>query len=76
MPVAFVLAEADVENIDPILEKIREIDSIEEAYTVAGKKDIIIKAQAEDFREVAEAVTEDLHKIDGITDTETYFAFE
>ena len=76
MPIAFVLVDVEVDRVKSILEKIRCIDGVAEAYTVAGERDIIVKAEAENFKDVAEAVTKKIHKIDGIVDTVTFFAFE
>ena len=76
IPIAFVLVDAEVDRVKDILRKIREIENVAEAYTVAGERDIILKAEADGFKEVAEAVTKQVHKIEGIEDTMTFFAFE
>lgn len=76
MPAAFVLIDADVNRVKSVLEDIRQIGSVTEAYTVAGERDIIAKAEADSFQEVAEDVTKGIHKIDGIRETVTFFAFE
>ncbi len=65
-----------VDKVKSGLEKIRKIEGVAEAYTVAGKKDIIVKAEAESFQKVAEAVTQNIHKVEGVEETVTYFAFE
>lgn len=71
-----MLVDIEIEKVKSALEEIRNIDGVAESYTVAGKKDIIAKAEAETFQEVAEAVTQRIHEIDGVQDTVTYFAFE
>lgn len=76
MPVAFVLVDADVGKAREILSKLKQTEGVAEAYTVAGPHDIVVKLQAEKFEKVAEAVTQKIHKIDGVKNTLTLFAFE
>lgn len=76
MPVAFVLANAEVGKIREILSELRKIEGVAEAYTVTGSYDLVVKLQADKFEQVAEAVTQRLHKISGIKSTVTLFAFE
>lgn len=76
MPIAFVLMDAEVSKISEILNAVKEIEGVAEAYTVAGPHDLVVKLQADNFEKVAEAVTQKLHKIGGIKNTLTLFAFE
>lgn len=76
MPVAFVLMSAEVGKIREILDELKKIEGVAEAYTVAGSYDIVAKLQADKFESVAEAVTKKLHKIGGVKSTMTLFAFE
>jgi len=76
MPVAFVLIDADVGKTHDILSTLKRTEGVVEAYTVAGPHDIVVKLQADKFEKVAEAVTQKLHKIGGVKNTLTLFAFE
>jgi len=76
MPIAFVLVDAEVSKIREILSALKETEGVTEAYTVAGPHDIVVKLQADNFEKVAEAVTQKLHKIGGVKNTLTLFAFE
>ena len=76
MPIAYVLIDADVGQISELLEKLRSIEGVAEAYSVAGPHDIVVKVQAERFEQVAEAVTKYIHGLPGISNTLTLFAFE
>lgn len=76
MPVAFVLVNAEVGKVREILSKLRGVEGVSEAYTVAGPYDIVVKLEAKKFEKVAEGVTRKLHKISGIKNTVTLFAFE
>lgn len=76
MPVAFVLVNVEVGKTRDVLNELRRMEGVAEAYTVAGQYDIVAKLQADKFDKVAEGVTKNLHKIPGITNTVTLFAFE
>lgn len=76
MAVAFVLMDADVGKVRNILAELKRTKGVAEAYTVAGPHDIVVKLKAEKFEKVAEAVTKKLHKIGGVKNTLTLFAFE
>lgn len=76
MPVAFVLVDADVGKVRDILSTLKRTEGVTEAYTVAGAHDIVVKLQADKFEKVAETVTQKIHKIDGVKNTLTLFAFE
>jgi DNA-binding Lrp family transcriptional regulator len=71
-----VLVNVEVGKIRDVLNELRRIEGVAEAYTVAGQYDIVVKMQADKFDKVAEGVTKNLHKIPGITNTVTLFAFE
>ena len=75
MPVAYVLVNAEVGKIREILDEIRKIEGVAEACSVAGPYDIVVKLEAEKFEKIAEGVTRKLHKIGGIKNTVTLFAF-
>ena len=76
MPTAFVLINAEVGKMRNILTELRKIKGVVEVYSVAGPHDIVVKLHAEKFEKVAEDVTQKLHKIGGIKNTVTLFAFE
>ncbi len=76
MPTAFVLLDADVGKISEILSELKKVEEVVEAYSVAGPNDIVVKLQADKFEKVAEAVTQKVHKIEGVKNTLTFFAFE
>jgi len=58
------------------LSELKRTRGVAEVYSVAGPHDIVVKLKAEKFEKVAEAVTKKLHKIGGVKNTLTLFAFE
>jgi DNA-binding Lrp family transcriptional regulator len=76
MPVAYVLINAEVGLVAGLVKELRNIEGVVEAYSVAGPYDIVAKVQAERFEQVAEVVTRRVHRLTGIRNTLTLFAFE
>lgn len=75
MPIAYVLVNTEVGKTRQILGEIRKIEGVVEAYSVAGPYDILVKLDAEKFEKVAGAVVKKMHKVGGIKNTVTLFAF-
>jgi DNA-binding Lrp family transcriptional regulator len=76
MVVAFVLIQSEVGKTRELVQKIRGISGVAEAYLVAGPYDILVKLQSERFETVAETVTERIQRLEGVRNTLTLFAFE
>jgi DNA-binding Lrp family transcriptional regulator len=76
MVVAFVLIQVETGRAGELVQKIRTLPGVAEAYLVAGPHDILVKVVAEKFEMVAQTVTERIHKLQGIRNTLTLFAFE
>jgi len=76
MVVAFVLVQVETGKAVELCKKIRTLPGVAEAYLVAGPHDILVKIVAEKFETVAQTVTEGIHKLEGIRNTLTLFAFE
>jgi DNA-binding Lrp family transcriptional regulator len=76
LAIAYVLVDAEVGKVRGILGELRKAEGVAEAYSVSGQHDIVVKIEAEKFEQVAEKVTQKLHKIGGIKSTSTLFAFE
>jgi DNA-binding Lrp family transcriptional regulator len=70
------LIDAEVGKIGELVKQLRRIEGVEEAYSVAGPHDVVVKVQAERFEQVAEAVTKRIHVLPGVRSTLTLFAFE
>ena len=75
MPVAFVLLNTGLGQIEKVLDEVLEIDEVVEAYSVAGPYAILAKVETDTFDKLAKLIPEKLGKIDGITKTLTLLAF-
>ena len=62
---AYVLINVSVGREYDIVEKVREIDGVEEAHVVYGEYDIIVKISGSYLKEIEKAVMKIRH-IDGV----------
>ncbi|HEX6899062.1 MAG TPA: Lrp/AsnC ligand binding domain-containing protein [Thermoanaerobaculia bacterium] len=72
---AVVLLVVEKSKVNEVAEKLVDLPGITEVYSVAGQYDLVAIARVRDPEGIAEAVTRQMLKIDGITRSETLIAF-
>lgn len=72
---AVILLVVEKNKINEVAERLVEMDGITEVYSVAGQYDLVAIARVRDNEQIAEAVTRQMLKIDGILRSETLMAF-
>lgn len=72
---AIVLLKVERARINEVAEQLAELPGISEVYSVGGRYDLVAILRVRDNRALAELVTERMHAVEGITDTETLIAF-
>jgi DNA-binding Lrp family transcriptional regulator len=75
MPTAIVLLKIDHRRVTRTAEKILEIPSVTEVYSVSGRHDLLVIIKCESVDMIECVITDGLLKTDGIVDSETLFAF-
>jgi DNA-binding Lrp family transcriptional regulator len=75
MVTAFILINAQREQIASASQQVLGLAGIAEVYSVAGPYDLVAVARVRENDELARLVTEDLIKVKGITQTTTLIAF-
>jgi len=70
--ILLVVAKA---KVNEVAEKLVDLPGITEVYSVAGQYDLVAIARVRDNEGVADAVTRQMLKIDGIVRSETLIAF-
>jgi len=74
---AFVEVKVEAgSNIQRILNNIRSIEGVKDAFAVTGHTDIIISIEANDLKGIADLVTQRIHALKGIESTETMVCVE
>jgi DNA-binding Lrp family transcriptional regulator len=69
--VAFIMAKVESTKSRSILELIRSLDEVEEAYLIYGAYDLLIKSSFKTPEGLSSFVVNELRKVDGIKDTVT-----
>ena len=76
MPAAFVLINSEIGAEDQVLEELKKIPNVKEAYIVYGVYDIIAKVEAENMEKLKEVVTWQIRRLDKVRSTLTMIVLE
>ncbi len=71
MPVAFVLINAEIGAENAVLQALRNVSNVKEAYAVYGVYDIIAKVEAETMDKLKDSVTWNIRRLDKVRSTLT-----
>lgn len=74
MVVAFALIVGDAGKEKKILESLKRMKEVEEAYIVYGEYDIVVKVNVEQLKDLDPFLTEKIRNIDGVQMTSTMIA--
>lgn len=72
---ALILINTERTKIKEVAEKLADIGSISEVYSVSGNYDLVAIVRVKTNDDLANLVTEGLAAVDGIEHTETMLAF-
>jgi DNA-binding Lrp family transcriptional regulator len=75
MITAFVMMNAERDNIPEIPDELLKISGVTEVYSIAGDFDLIAVVRVKEADELAKVVTEQFAKVKGIAMTRTLIAF-
>ncbi|HOE64314.1 MAG TPA: Lrp/AsnC family transcriptional regulator [Candidatus Sumerlaeota bacterium] len=75
MVTAIVLINAERDSVREVAESLHQLKGVAEVYSVAGQYDLVAILRAKDNEEIADIVTSQLLKLEGIQKTETLIAF-
>jgi anthranilate phosphoribosyltransferase len=76
MPNAFILTSVTKGGIGDAIDSLSEFDHVTEVYSIAGRYDLLIKVQVEEYEQFTEVIPEKLQSVDEIEETETLMAFK
>ena len=76
MPVAFVLINAEIGGEQEVIEALKKIKNVKEAYLVYGVYDIIAKVEAETMDKLKEAITWNIRRLVKVRSTLTMITME
>ena len=74
MSMAFVLINTEVGSEDEVLESLKKIDAVEEAYVTFGVYDLVAKVKADTMNKLREIVSSQIRRLDKVQSTITLVA--
>ena len=75
MPTAIVLLKIDHRRVTGTAEKILDIRSVTDVYSVSGRFDLLVIIKCDLIDMIECVITDELLKLDGIVESETMLAF-
>ena len=75
MPTAIILLKIDPKRVTGTAEKILELPSVTDVYSVSGKFDLLAIIKCDSIDMIECVITDHLLRVDGILESETMFAF-
>ena len=76
MPIAFVLINAEIGSESDVLNELKKIEGVEEAYSVYGVYDIIVKVRADSMEKLKDIVAWRIRKLNKVRSTLTMIVVE
>ena len=76
MVTAIVLLTVERDKINTIAEQIAEMKGVSEVYSVGGRFDLVSIIRVKNNEQLAELVTGNMLRVDGIKTSETLIAFK
>jgi DNA-binding Lrp family transcriptional regulator len=76
MALAFVLLNAETGTENEVLEELKKIEAVKEAYVVYGVYDVVAKVGADTMEKLKEIVTWKVRRVDKVRSTLTMIIIE
>ena len=70
------MVKTDPGHITSVANKVAEIESFSEAYSITGQYDLLVKLYVDEIDNVTRLIESDLHTIPNIRETFTILTFE
>ena len=71
MPAAFIVINAEIGSEEEVLDELKKLEGVKEAYIVYGIYDIIAKVEADSMEELKDTVTWKVRKMNKVRSTLT-----
>ena len=73
---AIVLLKAERDKVNDVAKALVELKGVSEVYSVSGRYDLVAIIRVKDNDRLADTVTNQMRKVNGILNTETMLAFQ
>ena len=71
MTIAYVLINCELGAEEDLIEKLKELEQVKDAFETIGTHDIMVKIEGENFEKIREIVSWNIQKLDKIRSTST-----
>ena len=75
MRAIFVMLKVEPGTLAEVADRITELDSFSEAYSISGAYDLLVKLYVENFDDLSRLVTEQIQRIPHVRETFTILTF-
>jgi DNA-binding Lrp family transcriptional regulator len=75
MITAIVMITCEVGKVHSVSEALVQLDGVAEVYSISGEYDLLAMVRVREYDSLAQVVSEDIARIQGITGTNTHMAF-
>jgi DNA-binding Lrp family transcriptional regulator len=76
MPIAFVLINAEIGSESEVLAELKKVEGVEEAYSVYGVYDVIVKVKADTMDKLKDVVTWRIRRLNKVRSTLTMIVID
>jgi len=76
MPIAFVLINAEIGSEEEVLNSLKDVEEVEEAYIVYGVYDIVAKIKADSMDKLKDVVTWRIRRLTKVRSSLTMIVVE
>ncbi|MBI3245447.1 MAG: Lrp/AsnC ligand binding domain-containing protein [Deltaproteobacteria bacterium] len=76
MRAVFIMLKVEPGSLAAVADRITELGSFSEAYSISGTYDLLVKLYVENFDDLSHLVTEQIQKIPHVRETFTILTFQ
>jgi len=73
---AYVMIQVDAGVVGEVTDRVRDLATVTEGHAVAGEYDVIAEIVADEMYEAMETVADQIHDLDGTSETKTYVCLD
>jgi DNA-binding Lrp family transcriptional regulator len=76
MRAVFIFVKTDLGHVTDVANRIAEVESFSEAFSITGEYDLLVKLYVDDVQNIGHIIEKQIHPIPHIRDTSTILTFE
>jgi DNA-binding Lrp family transcriptional regulator len=76
MRAVFVFVKTELGHVTDVANRIAEVESFSEAFSVSGEYDLLVKLYVDDVDNIGRLIEKEIHPIPHIRETHTILTFE